>query len=116
MRGTTSSDVLLVLAAAAHDVGDVVAFVFVGLEEGIVLGAVVGNFDLVLTLDGCLFLAALGLGIRVFERNELDLGGLRSLDLGRERNTRRHCRRSAARTRGGERRNWNDLAGVWRDD
>jgi hypothetical protein len=31
---------------AADDVGDVVAFVLVGLEEGIVLGAVVGDLDI----------------------------------------------------------------------
>ena len=42
------SGLLLVLDVAADDVGDVVALVLVGLEEGVVVGGVVGDLDFLL--------------------------------------------------------------------
>src|SRR5689334_15524459 len=46
-KSWSGSSVLVVLAAAADDVRDIVPFVFVGLEEGIILCSVVCDFDLI---------------------------------------------------------------------
>ena len=74
-QATNALRIFLVLALAADDVGDVVALVLVGLEERCVVGRIVGDFDFFfLALDRRLL--ALGLGVGLFERDELDLGGL----------------------------------------
>src|SRR5262245_34274534 len=83
-KSAARSSVLLVLAVAPDDVGDVVALVFVRLQEGVVLGAVVGDLDILLLGLGVavgrgLLLGAAALRIRLLERNELDVRGLRSL-------------------------------------
>src|SRR5689334_20973362 len=100
--GADHSGILLVLALAADDIGDVIALVLVGLQEGVVFAArVLGDLDVVLALGDLILLAALGLGVRLLERNELDLRSLRRcLNLGGERRYRRGRRRRTATARG----------------
>src|SRR3954469_16416798 len=76
-QNRNGSRVLLVFALATDDIGDVVAFVFVGLEERVIGGCIIGHLDfLFVSLDR--HLLALGLGIGLFERHEFDFGGLRN--------------------------------------
>src|SRR5258707_3922752 len=93
-QATNALGILLVLALAADDVGDV-ALVLVGLQEGCVVGGIVGDFDfLFLALDRRLL--ALGLGVGLFERDEFDLGRLDNFRLRHQRRDRSGSRRRAA--------------------
>src|ERR1700676_1160087 len=80
-KSPSGSSILLVLALAADDVGDIIALVLVGLQEGIVFGAVIGDLDFVigLAVRDRRLLPALTLGVRLFERDKFDIGGLRGL-------------------------------------